>query len=210
MFSFGLKALICVVMFGGWFQLEGVAIQVAQRAASIRNITVNGDEHGLDVKIVATAPIAPRTQTVTNPDRLVVDLPEALPEAGSKTILINRGKLRDVRVGLLRANPPITRVVLDLLAPTEYRVLPLANAIVVKLGDDSGVGAAPSTPTTKPPADAGAAATTSTLAADPPVESSEPSRLRWIPPILVTTTVLAMLVIAVVARIQNRRGRRGF
>ena len=39
--------------------------------------------------------------------------------------------------------------------------------------------------------------------------SSEPSRLRWILPILTTSIILAMLVIALVSRIQNKRLRRG-
>jgi AMIN domain len=39
--------------------------------------------------------------------------------------------------------------------------------------------------------------------------SSEPSRLRWILPILTTSIVLAMLVIALVNHIQNKRLRRG-
>jgi hypothetical protein len=43
----------------------------------------------------------------------------------------------------------------------------------------------------------------------PPVRSPEPNRARWILPILVTAAVLAMLVIAVVSHIQNKRTRRG-
>jgi hypothetical protein len=39
--------------------------------------------------------------------------------------------------------------------------------------------------------------------------SSEPSRLRWILPILTTSIILAMLVIALVNHIQNKRLRRG-
>lgn len=39
--------------------------------------------------------------------------------------------------------------------------------------------------------------------------SSEPSRLRWILPILTTSIILAMLVIALVSHIQNKRLKRG-
>ena len=205
-FSFALKTLaICALVFCGETQL----VQAGQQAATVRHISVSGEDQDLNVEITATKPITPRTQTVTDPDRLVVDLPEARPGAGLQRISINRGKLKDVRVGLLSANPPTTRVVLDLMAPTEYRVSPLANTIVVKLGNESGPEAAPIAPTTNPVPDATTAETTSALPTPPPTESSGPSPLRWIMPILVVTAVMAMLIIAVVVHLQNGQSRRG-
>jgi AMIN domain len=204
-FSFAWRALaVWGVLFGGSVPL----VQAGQQVATIRHIRVNGDDHDLDVEITATKPISPQTQIVTNPDRLVVDLPEARPDRGLQKIAINRGKLKDVRVGLLRANPPITRVVLDLMAPTEYRVSPRANTIVVKLGKEPAPAATP-TATTEPSADARPAETTSAVSTPPPAQSSEPSRARWILPILLMTTILAMIVIAVVAHLQNKRGSGG-
>ena len=204
--SFRLEALaICVVVFGGSLQ----SVQARQQTATVRHIIVTGDDHDPGIEIRATGPIIPRTQTVTDPDRLIVDLPEARPAAGLQKILINRGKLKDVRVGLLSAHPPTTRVVLDLAAPTEYRVSPLANAIVVKLGGDTAPAAAPVASTTNPPADARPTETASAAPNPPPPQSPEPSRARWILPILVMTTVMAMLVIAVVAHLQNSRSGRG-
>ena len=124
-------------------------------------------------------------------------------------MLIQRGKLRDVRVGLLSSNPPVTRVVLDLVAPPEFRVLPLANAVVVKLAEASGMESAAITPTSNPPAAVIPAASTSAVAITQLEEVSGHSWARWIMPILVTTTVLAMLLISLVVHIQNRRHRRG-
>ena len=205
-FSVAWKTLaVSAILFGGSVQL----LQAGRQPATVRRITVSGDDHDLAVEITATRSITPRTQTVTDPDRLIVDFPEALPDAGLKKIQINRGKLKDVRVGLLSANPPTTRVVLDLMAPTEYRLSPLANTVVVKLGKEPEPTAAPVAPTTNPPADAPPAETTSAVPSSPPPQPSEPNRARWILPILVVTTVMAMLVIAVVAHLQNRRGDRG-
>lgn len=202
---------ICGVTFGGGVQ----PVQAGQQTAVIRHITVTGDDHDLGVEITATRPIIPRTQTVTDPDRLIVDLPEARPGAGLQKILVNRGELKNVRVGLLSANPPITRVVLDLTAPTDYRVSPQANTIVVKLGSESGPAAAPIAPPTSPtadapPADATPAETTSQVSTPPPPQSSEPRPLHWIMPILVVMAVMAMLVTAVVVHLQNKRTGRGF
>jgi hypothetical protein len=205
-FSFALQTLAtCALVVCGGTQL----VQAGQQAATVRHISVTGEHQDLDVEITATKPITPHIQTVTDPDRLVVDLPEARPGAGLQKIPINRGKLKDVRVGLLNANPPTTRVVLDLMAPTEYRVSALANTIVVKLGNESGPEAAPIAPTANPLPDATPAETTSALPTPPPTEPSEPRSLRWIMPILVITAVMAMLVIAVVVHLQNKQGRRG-
>ena len=209
MFSAALKTLaICAVLFGGCLQLTGM--QAGQQAVTISHITVTGDDHDLGVEITATAPITPRVQTVTDPDRLVVDIPEALPSASLHKILVNRGKLRDIRIGLLSANPRITRVVLDLMAPSnQYRVSPSGTTIVIKLGNESEPGPAPVAPPAKLPVEARPAETTSVVATPPPAQPSEPSRARWILPILVMTTVAAMLVISLVVYIQNKRGSGG-
>jgi hypothetical protein len=208
MFSFTLGALaIAGVTFGGGVQL----LQAGQKTAIVRHVTVRGNDHDLDVEITATKPITPRTQMLTDPDRLIVDLPEARPAAGLQKMAVNRGELRNVRVGLLSANPPITRVVLDLTAPTDYRVSPLANTIVVKLGNQSGLAGEPAAPATNPTADATPPPETAPAASTPPPpQSSEPSLLRWVMPILVVTAVMAMLVIAVVVHLQNKRTGRGF
>ena len=205
-----LKTLaICAVLLACRLQLSGIPVQAGKQVATIRHIAVTGGDHDLNVEITATVPITARTQTVTDPDRLIVDLPEALPSAGLHKIFVNRGKLMDIRVGLLSANPRITRVVLDLASPTQYRVLPIGNTIVIKLSGEPGPGHAPVAATTMPPAETVPAQTTSVVAIPPPARSPEPNRARWILPILVTAVVLAMLTIAAVNHIQNKRASRG-
>ena len=213
MFGLALKAPgICVILFAACPPLTG---QAGQQIATISHITVNGDHHDLGVEITATAPITPLIQTTTDPNRLIVDIPETLPSSGLHRILVNRRKVTDLRVGLLSANPPITRVVLDLATrATQYTVSPLGNTIVIKLdneprksGSESKSAPAPTAPTTNPSVDAGE--TTSVVASTPSDQSSAPSRARWILPILFMVTIAAMLVIALIAHIQNKRTRRG-
>src|SRR5450755_1776326 len=60
------------------------------------------------------APVAPDTQVITGPDRIVVDFPGALPAAQLRALKVNQGALKGIRTGLFFSNPPITRVVLDL------------------------------------------------------------------------------------------------
>ena len=68
------------------------------------------------------APVAPDTQTLTGPDRIVVDFPGALPAAELRALKVNRGALKGVRTGLFFDNPPITRIVLDLAEPQSYQI----------------------------------------------------------------------------------------
>lgn len=113
---------------------------------------------------------------MTDPDRLIVDFPEARPDAGLQKVAINGGTLRNVRVGLLSANPPITRVVMDLAAPTESRVSPLANTIVVKFGNESAAIPAPLVATNNPPAVTRPTEATSAL---PMPEPEQPTQRSW-------------------------------
>ena len=79
------------------------------------------------------APIAPDTQAITGPDRIVVDFPGALPDAGLRALAVNRGALKGIRAGLFSSNPPITRVVLDLTEPQSYQISTIQNAVVVRV-----------------------------------------------------------------------------
>jgi hypothetical protein len=127
-------AVIYAVLLSGCLQLNAVPAPSSRPTATIRHIAVTGGDHDLEVQITASEPITFQTQTVTGPDRLIVDFPGALPGGELHKVFVNRGGLRDVRVGLHSANPPVTRVVLDLKSPPQYRVLPSGNSIVLRLG----------------------------------------------------------------------------
>jgi len=97
----------------------------------------------IEVEIEASQRIVPAVQVVTGPDRLVLDFPEATPGPRLRALAINQGEVKGVRVGLLSANPPVTRVVLDLKSPQAYQLFPLGKSVIVKLGGAVGVAATP-------------------------------------------------------------------
>ncbi len=105
--------------------------------ARIEHVVVRGSgETGaaLAVEIQTSgATVAPDTQAITGPDRIIVDFPGALPAAELRALQVNRGALKAVRAGLFFSNPPITRVVLDLREPQSYQISTTGNAIVVEL-----------------------------------------------------------------------------
>lgn len=200
--------VILAPLLGGSLQLHGISVESRSPAVTIRNISVTASDHDLDVEIEATSPITPVTQVVGNPDRLIVDFQQALPGAGLHKVLVHRGNLIDVRVGLLSANPRVTRVVLDLASPTQFRVDSSGSTIVVKLNGESSPAATvqPAAVITKSPAETETANTTALNPEAVHGRTPERSRAHWILPILTVASVLAMLVIALVSHIQNKQG----
>lgn len=107
----------------------------ATPAARVQHLVVRGTGDAMEVEIQTSgATIAPDTQAITGPDRIVVDFPGALPAEDLRALKVNRGALKGVRSGLFFNNPPITRVVLDLLEPRSYQILTKDHSVIVKLG----------------------------------------------------------------------------
>ena len=106
----------------------------ASPATHVQRIVMHETAAGLEVEIQTSgAAIAPDTQAITGPDRIVVDFPGALPASELRALKVNRGALKGIRAGLFFNNPPITRVVLDLTEPQSYQISTGQNAVVVKL-----------------------------------------------------------------------------
>jgi hypothetical protein len=115
------------------------------KTARVQHVVVRGTRDALEVEIQTSGGlVAPDTQAISGPDRIVVDFPGALPAAELRALKVNRGALKAVRSGLFFSNPPITRVVLDLTEPQSYQISTINNAVVVKLGLAQSDSAKPS------------------------------------------------------------------
>ncbi len=102
--------------------------------ARVQHVVVRGTGDAMEVEIQTSgAPVAPNTQAIVGPDRIVVDFPGALPASELRALKVNTGALKGVRAGLFFSSPPITRVVLDLAKPQSYQISSIKNAVVVKL-----------------------------------------------------------------------------
>lgn len=88
---------------------------------------------GTDVEIRASGPLSPKVLTLKSPDRIVIDLPNAVPEARTHTIPVHAADLNMVRMSQFQANPPTTRVVLDLKAPQGFALARMNNKVIVSL-----------------------------------------------------------------------------
>ncbi len=152
-------AALCLPTHG---QIKAKRAPAATSAASvslpsIRRVQVLGNQTAVEIEIEASEHMAPQAQMLTGPDRLVLDFPNAVPGNQLRSQSVNRGGVKDVRVGLFTANPPVTRIVFDLNAAHSYQIFPAGRTVIVKLSGDevdksAGVDDFPETgpPVTRP------------------------------------------------------------
>ena len=105
----------------------------ATPAARVNSVTVTGGSAGIVLEISTSQSVALRSQVVTGPDRLILDFPDSLPGKDLHNQAINRGEVKDIRVGVFSEHPPVTRVVIDLKSPQPYRIYPSGKTVIVRL-----------------------------------------------------------------------------
>jgi hypothetical protein len=139
-----LASSLCVVSIGAAAQVTG------KSGATIRAVTVLDPKNGvgkdddLELQITTSQPVTPEAQIVVGPYRLVIDFPNSSPGSELRNLLVNRGDVKGVRVGLFARNPPITRIVLDLKAPIVYQISPSGQNVIFKLSSATRAAAIPS------------------------------------------------------------------
>ncbi len=111
--------------------LAAPAVLMAQ--SSVRSVKVLGAKDGVEIEVDATDRIVPQTQVLTGPDRLVIDFPNATPGQNLRSQSVDRGEVKDLRVGLFQAKPPVTRLVLDLKTAQSYQVFPNGRTVIIKV-----------------------------------------------------------------------------
>jgi type IV pilus assembly protein PilQ len=112
----------------------------------VHNISVVRADGGLNVEITGNGPMTASTMKLKSPDRLVVDIPNALLEGRPREISVNSNDIRGVRAARYQDAPPATRVVVDLATMRDFEVVPQGNKLVVRLKDGLG-HSAPATQT---------------------------------------------------------------
>ena len=110
---------------------------------SVRSVKVLGSKDTVEVEVQASDRIVPQTQVLTGPDRLVIDFANAVPSSQLRSQSVNRGEVKDLRIGLFQAKPPVTRVVLDLKTAQSYQVFPNGRTVIIRvMGGSANLSAA--------------------------------------------------------------------
>jgi len=98
----------------------------------LRQVTILRGETSVEVHIEASGPVKPVARMFSQPVRIVVDL-AGVGYDGSRALPVNSGDVEGVRVALFRAEPPVTRVVVDLARRRQYRLLPAGSTVILAI-----------------------------------------------------------------------------
>ncbi len=98
----------------------------------LRSVTILRGKTSVEVHIESSGPVKPVAMVLSGPDRIVIDLAD-VGYGDSRRIPVNAGDVQGVRVALFHADPPVTRVVVDLAHPHEYRLLSAGSAVILAI-----------------------------------------------------------------------------
>jgi hypothetical protein len=130
---------------------KSAAPSAVSKIAAIKSFRIVQEKDGPAVEILSTKPLVPSIQAISDPPRLVIDLPNARLETQQKRISVQADQISTIRADQFQQNPPVARVVVDLLAPRAYTWDAAGNRLVVHLGKNPGqASSSPFQPPTVP------------------------------------------------------------
>ena len=112
------------------------AVSNSLTPVAIRRISVRRGQGTMDV--IIDGPTSAHSFLLRNPDRLVLDINNAVVQPSVRNIAVHTKDVLEVRVGRFSANPPVTRIVIDLGGPRTFDVLPSANRVIVAVKTEVG------------------------------------------------------------------------
>jgi hypothetical protein len=101
--------------------------------AVVRNVGVLREKKGLSVAITSNGSLIPTITRLDGPPRLVIDLLGAASAVPPKRIPVGTAGVKAVRINQYQQSPPLTRVVVDLTAPTDYLWETTEHELIVHL-----------------------------------------------------------------------------
>jgi hypothetical protein len=99
----------------------------------VRNVTVSHDKDFVEVRVEGSKPLQASASTFSNPERIIIDLADVRVRS-PRRIAVNTGDVQTVDVAVFLVNPLVTRLTVDLLRASPYRVHASGNSLTVRIG----------------------------------------------------------------------------
>jgi hypothetical protein len=104
---------------------------------AITRIHITSDSQSLSIEVSTTAPAIPDTDRLENPDRIIFDFPGFVMQGPAQQVPINRGPVTSLTTSLFQANPPITRLVLDVTELVGIELEPMEDKVLIRIPFES-------------------------------------------------------------------------
>jgi hypothetical protein len=111
--------------------------------AQVQSVTVGSDDFGPVLEIVTTHPLTPEIQTVQNPLRLVIDLPNSTVGTAKHRIAFRNEQIKSIRLNQYQTEPAVSRVVVDLNGPVRYTWDASGARLQIRIRGDQAATAKP-------------------------------------------------------------------
>lgn len=113
--------------------VSGPAAQASGEPVRVRNLSVQQQGSQVTVEVEATGSLTYEARTLANPTRLVIDLPQSLLLSRQRQFPIGEQVISGVRVAQYKAQPPVTRLVVDLKEMVPYQITPTPGGLRLTL-----------------------------------------------------------------------------
>jgi hypothetical protein len=105
----------------------------SENPAVVRSVQPLAEANGPVVEIISSRPLIPAISQLENPQRLVIDLPNARLAGREKRLDLRGSEINGVRLSQYQQDPPVARVVVDLSKPVAFTWDAAGNRLMVRL-----------------------------------------------------------------------------